>query len=170
MNVFTQPVFETTTYSVCSFVFKRKDNKSEVQDFTININPDGKKINVKLYSEYDYRLAGKFYDMIAVAPIKFSRLVGAVSDDYTTHIKLYGLDTRTERIHLAYEEEPYQGKTTDRVYATLTCKQKLSIEQEKDLINRFNEALENFRNNYADLCLTNYRDYNRKRISFTFVY
>lgn len=170
MNVFTRPVFDTTTYSVCSFAFQRKNNIPQEQEFNININPAGKKVNIKLYPEYDYRLAGEFYNMIAAAPISFSRLVGVASDEYITHIKLYGLDTRSDRIHLAFEDEPYYGKSTDRIYATLTCKHYLSIDEEKALINKFNTMLEEFRAQYADLCLTNYRDYNRKRISFTFVY
>ena len=170
MNIFTRPVFDTTTYSVCSFAFTRKNNNPEAQEFNININPEGKKVNVKLYPEYDYRLAGEFYNTIAAVPISFSRLVGQTSNEYITHIKLYGLDTRTDRIRLVFEEEPYYGKSTDRIYATLTCKRYLNAKEEKILIDKFNEMLESFRAQYADLCLTNYRDYNRKRISFTFVY
>ena len=36
LNVFTKPVFESTTYSVCSFAFKRKDTKMP-QTFQVNI-------------------------------------------------------------------------------------------------------------------------------------
>ena len=39
LNIFTEPVFDTTTYSVCSFSFKRKDTKMP-QTFQVNIYPD----------------------------------------------------------------------------------------------------------------------------------
>ena len=44
--------------------------------------------------------------------------------------------------------------------------QKLNIVNIKE----FNTQLENFRKQYCDLSMTNYRDYNRKRIGFTFSY
>ena len=52
----------------------------------------------------------------------FGRLVGSKSIDYITNIKLYALDTRTERIRVEYNENHYEGKNTDRSYATFTCK------------------------------------------------
>lgn len=115
-------------------------------------------------------MAGNFYYELQNTPIYFNRLTNKNETNYITNIKLFGLDTRNERIRLEYCEKPYIGKSTDRIYATLTCSEKLSKEQEKMLIAEFNKHLEEFRKQYFDLCLTNYRDFNRKRISFTFVY
>ena len=97
-------------------------------------------------------------------------MIGTTSTDYITNIKLYALDTRSNRIRVEFEPNYYYGKTTDRVYATLTCKYALSEEEEKVLIKEFNSQIEEFRKKYYDLSMTNYRDYNRKRISFTFAY
>lgn len=171
MNVFTEPVFTTTTYSVCSFAFKRKsENISNSQSFKINIIPSYKQVEVVVYSEYEYRLAGEFYNTLSNTKNIFSRLVGSTSKDYITNIKLYALDTRLERIRVEFEPNHYKGKESDRTYATFTCKKILNEEQEKNLIKEFNKQLENFRSQYFDLSMTNYRDYNRKRISFTFAY
>ena len=170
MNIFTQPVFITTTYSVCSFAFRRKENNKLPQTFPININPANERINITIYPEYDYRIAGEFYNALASTTNIFGRLVGTTSNDYITNIKLYALDTRTERIRVEFETEHYCGKNTDRTYATFTCKKPLSEEQEKYLIKEFNSQLEAFRKQYYDLPMTNYRDYNRKRIGFTFAY
>lgn len=170
MNIFTRPVFETTTYSVCSFAFKRKPNKKEVQSFLVNIKPKGEQVKIALHPEYDYRLAGEFYSILKNTKSIFNRLIGSTSKDYITNIRLYGLDTREERIRVEYNKEPYCGKDSDRIYATLTCKKPLSQKQEEYLIKEFNQKLENFRQQYYDLSMTNYRDYNRKRISFTFAY
>ena len=170
MNIFTEPVFLTTTYSVCSFAFKRKNNEASAQTFKININPAKTQVDITIYPEYDYRIAGEFYHSLSNTKNIFGRLVGNTSSDYITNIKLYALDTRNERIRVEFEPNPYIGKTTDRVYATFTCSKTLTQEQEKFLVSEFNKQLEDFREKYHDLSMTNYRDYNRKRIGFTFAY
>lgn len=170
MNIFTEPVFDTTTYSVCSFAFKKKNNSKILQNFKINIYPKNESINITIYPEYDYRIAGEFYNSLSNIDNVFGRLVGSTSNDYITNIKLYGLDTRTERIRIEYDTNHYIGKNTDRIYATFTCKHKLTEKQEKFLVKEFNERLETFRQQYHDLSMTNYRDYNRKRIGFNFAY
>lgn len=169
INIFTQPVFISTTYSVCSFAFRRKDNKLP-QTFLVNIFPIGQQVHITIYPEYDYRIAGEFYNALSNSKNIFGRLVGTTSDKYITNIKLYAIDTRNERIRLEYEPNHYIGKDSDRTYATFTCEYQLTEEQEKKLISEFNKQLENFRKQYYDLSMTNYRDYNRKRIGFTFAY
>lgn len=170
LNIFTEPVFITTTYSVCSFAFKRKEKNKKPQTFQVNINPKGKCVNITIRPEYDYRIAGEFYNTLETTKNIFGRLVGTTSEDYITNIKLYALDTRTERIRVEYNTNHFQGKNTDRTYATFTCKYKLTEEQEKYLVQEFNKQIEAFREQYYDLSMTNYRDYNRKRIGFTFAY
>lgn len=171
VNIFTKPVFETTTYSVCSFAFQRKkQEQDEVQTILFNIKPINQQITVQLEPQYGYQLAGEFYHKVSNTKNIFSRLIGNSSNDFITKIKLYALDTRTERIRLEYEPIPFEGKSTDRTYATFTSLIELTEEQQKTLINAFNTTLENFRKSYCDLSLTNYRDYNRKRIGFTFAY
>jgi len=170
MNIFTEPVFITTTYSVCSFSFKRKMNSKTPQTFAVNINPAHEVVNITIYPNYDYRIAGEFYDSLKSTQNIFGRLVGSTSTDYITNIKLYALDTHTERIRVEYEPNHYEGKNSDRTYATFTCKKVLTEEQEKFLIQEFNKQIEAFRKQYHDLSMTNYRDYNRKRIGFTFAY
>lgn len=171
MNIFTKPIFETTTYSICSFAFKRNEEPQDSQSFFINIFPDNKKINITILSEYSYRIGGDFYNEIENTKNIFSRLIeGQETKDFITNIKLFALDTRKERIRLEYCEELFYGKQTDRSYATLTCKKPLSKEEQLLLIDKFNKYLEDFREKYYDLSLTNYRDYNRKRIGFSFAY
>ena len=169
-NIFTEPVFTTTTYSVCSFAFIRKEKARLCQSFEIFIQPANERVNISIYPEYDYRIAGEFYNSIAKVSNIFGRLVGTTSKDYITNIKLYALDTRADRIRVEFETNHYCGKNSDRTYATFTCKKFLTEEQEKFLVKEFNKQLENFRTQYHDLSLTNYRDYNRKRIGFTFAY
>lgn len=56
------------------------------------------------------------------------------------------------------------------MYLTFTTTKELTDDEQKQLCKNFNDTLTNFRNKYHDLGMTNYRDYNRKRISFTFAY
>ena len=169
INIFTEPVFITTTYSVCSFAFRKKESKLP-QTFPVNINPIGTHINITIYPDYDYRVAGEFYSSLTNTKNIFGRLVGNTSSDYITNIKLYAIDTRTDRMRVEYNENHFEGKNSDRTYATFTCKNVLTKEQEQTLIKEFNSQIENFRKQYYDLSMTNYRDYNRKRIGFSFAY
>jgi hypothetical protein len=67
-------------------------------------------------------------------------------------------------------EEPYVGKNTDRVYATFVCDMEIPEEMQKQMVEKFNKQFEQFRLDTFDLVLTNYRDYNRKRVGFDFAY
>jgi len=81
-------------------------------------------------------------------------------------------------IRLFYTEkssdiEKYTDLTKDltfRSYAVLVIEPALNKEQQKELVNRFNEFLTEKRRDTRSLFLTNYRDKYRKRISFDLVY
>ena len=169
LNIFTEPVFESTTYSVCAFAFQKKENEQQI--IPTNVLPANNQTTITLYKKYNYQLAGDFYHTLQEQSNYFGRLTATSNpNDFITDLKLYALDTRTEHIHITYGEPHYIGKSTDRVYLTFTCKENIPPEKQQQLAINFNTALEEFRNQYHDLCLTNYRDYNRKRIGFTFAY
>lgn len=169
LNVFTVPVFKTTTYSVCSFAFKKAPLQSE-RKVKCNIMPANTSYEISLYEEYSYRLGGDIVSKIENHKNYFGRLTTTTPESkFITNIKLYGLDTRNERIHVAFEN-PYVGKSTDRVYATFVCDMEIPEEQQKQMVAMFNQKFEQFRLNTFDLALTNYRDYNRKRVGFDFAY
>lgn len=114
-------------------------------------------------------MAGDFFDEIDKEKSIFGRLTATTTDNITK-MKLYALDTRTEKIRLTYGEEPYIGKKSDRTYLTFTTKRNFTDEQQMQLVEEFNAQLNTERDKYHNLILTNYRDWNRKRISFTFAY
>lgn len=171
INFFSQPVFESTTYSICSFAFRRKREINKIQIIKANLYPEDYSYNIRLTEETDYRIAGEFYQSLKKEQIIFSRLTDKVPQGkYLTNIKLFALDTRTERIRLEYCTEPFFGKPTDRCYATFVSDIELTESEQKKIIENFNKTLEDFRREFGNLSLTNYRDYNRKRIGFTFAY
>ncbi|KKS22948.1 MAG: hypothetical protein UU81_C0045G0007 [Microgenomates group bacterium GW2011_GWC1_41_8] len=62
------------------------------------------------------------------------------------------------------------GKNTSRNMAHLLLRKPLTIDEQKKLIVLFNKELRGAREKYSSLFLTNFRDNNRKRISFEFAY
>lgn len=169
LNIFTEPVFKTTTYSVCAFAF-RAAPESASRQVLCNVKPIEVSYSITLYQQYNYRLGGDVSSKIDSYKNYFSRLTNTTpSSKFITNIRLYGLDTRTERIHLAFEK-PYIGKNTDRTSATFVCDMQIDEQTQHEMVAMFNQKFEQFRKETFDLALTNYRDYNRKRVGFEFAY
>tara|TARA_R110002074_G_scaffold26048_6_gene76954 strand:+ start:1316 stop:2518 length:1203 start_codon:yes stop_codon:yes gene_type:complete len=91
-----------------------------------------------------------------------------------TNLYLRAVDSGTQnnRIGLEIKKEPFYGKLSDRVFATLTCNEKISNEEK--VVKEFNERFEKLRKENNSLFLTNYRNstsvYARKRASFRMCY
>lgn len=169
INIYTEPVFDSTTYSVCAFVCHKEDNCK--QTLKVSIYPENSEAFIEIEKQYDYRIAGDFYYKLANQTIYFNRLTEMQPDvEFITGLKLYALDTRKEPIHITYGEEPYYGKNSDRSYLTFVSKMPIAEEIQQQLCENFNRSMEDFRRKYHGLSMTNYRDYNRKRIGFTFAY
>lgn len=167
VNFFTYPVFDSTSYSVCAFSFRKGRNISQTIQFCINHE---QVIEVELEQQFGYQIGGRELTEIKQTPSVFSRLVAGRSAKHPTHIYLYAADTKNERIRLEWHDDLYYGKSTDRMYATLDCAADLSEEQQRILIEKVNIELNKLRDKYGNLLFTNYRDNNRKRVGFDFIY
>ena len=169
LNIYTEPIFDTTTYSICAFAFKKKNNTE--QTIKVNIYPANNTININIKQQYSYRFGGELFDTLNSITPKFSRLqLDRPVNGHITNLFITTIDKRNERLKLDYVSTPYYGKSTDRTVATLVCTDPLTKEQEYKLIDLFNTEINQFRDSYGNLVFTNYRDYNRKRIEFDFVY
>lgn len=132
--------------------------------------PDNNQYTITLFEKYQYRLGGDIVSKVETYNNYFGRLTATTPPTkFVTKIKLYGLDTRNERIHVNFEDA-YIGKSTDRVYATFVCDMIIPEDVQQMMVKMFNEKFEQFRQDTFDLALTNYRDYNRKRVGFDFAY
>ncbi len=69
-----------------------------------------------------------------------------------------------------YKVDGLIGKESSRNMAHLLFEKEIDVGLQKKLIDYFNKELERERKRYASLFLTNFRDNNRKRISFNFAY
>jgi type I restriction-modification system DNA methylase subunit len=166
VNVFNKPMFDNTTISVCVFSFVKEEN--EEQEILFVCDDIETKVNLK--KSFNYQIGGEWFDRFKSVRNIFGRLTDNKDLKKATHIFLNTLDRRDEKFNLSFKEDPYFGKSTDRIFATLTCERALTEEQERKIIERFNCLTKDIRKCYNELIFTNYRDYFRKIISYSDVY
>lgn len=168
INIFENPVFIDTTYSVCSIWFS---DLGEYATDSVNVKFWWADLDeydtLELKRQYNFLFGGEILDLHGTC--KITRLTEQ-TNGFVSNIKLIGLDTRDAKIRLEYNEVPYVGKNTDRMFATLVFENKITIKKQKEIILRFNELLTHYRHKYKSMFLTNYRDFGRKRINFDLVY
>lgn len=165
VNVFTKQVFANTTYNVCSFYFE----KGETDEVTFYDYFKQTTTVLKLKKEDGYRIGGEFYAIFKNIKPVFSRVLKG--EKTNTNLFISCTDTKNTNFHLEYKPGyVYEGKNTDRFFATLKCKKNLSEEEQIALASNFNSYVDTARNTYGNLLFTNYRDNGRKRISLDDVY
>lgn len=190
LNIFEEQVFDDTTITICSFKFIRSSEKLIEQNIQTTFYPLKLKKVCTLKKENKWLFGGCIYNKQKKYNYKIGRLTKINKDTYKdkgyilTNIKLIGLDTGSldNKIRLEYNEESFYGKGTDRIFATIIVKpndkkNKVIIENikiQKQIIIDFNNYLNEMREKYNSLFLTNYREskngYARKRISFSLCY
>lgn len=176
LNIFEQQVFDDTSYTVCSFQFELKKS----HDINLNIIVYPSKINIKtiLNGDNNYIIGGDIYNLPVNKSYKITRLTSKNIDKKHTNILIKCIDdNENSKIGLSMTETPYIDTTpnqTARTYATLIIEPYISIDEQKQLVNKFNNYLNTHRQTFHSLFLTNYREskdsFARKRISFDLVY
>ena len=205
LNIFSEQVFDDTTYNVISFYFRKKEKISEKNIIETTIYPDGKKIKLTLEKKYGWQFGGDFihkikntkndlgvfrltedylesgeYEVeVALQNIRDRRILKI--GDYIKKLLqrnilfLRAIDSKNgKKIQIEdirkYKVAGLVGKNTSRNMAHLIFKKEVPIDEQIDLMNKFNEELNNNRSKYLSFFLTNFRDNNRKRISFDLAY
>ena len=170
-NIFTEQMFEYTAYNVCSFSFRKKIKKDNLITFPVIIFPKEEKHMITLEKQYDWRIGGRYLQQIKNTPKLFTRLTkdNLNPSGYITNIKIICIDKTNEPLHFVFDE-PYYGLDTDRTIATLVSSIELSIDMQKKIIEKANQLISDYRKDCFNLCFTNYRDRNRKRIGFKEAY
>lgn len=205
LNIFSEQVFDDTTYNVVSFYFKKKEWVSEKNIIEATIYPENKKIKLTLEKKCDWQFGGDFIHKIknakndlgvfrltedylklgkceaeiALQNIKDKKII-KISDDVKKLLEknvlfLRAIDSKNgKKIQLEdirkYKISGLVGKNTSRNMAHLIFKNEVSINEQIKLMKKFNEELNVNRNKYFSFFLTNFRDNNRKRISFDLAY
>lgn len=63
MNIFEEQVFDDTSYTICSFQFKRRSNVHIIEEITCNIYPCKKTIYFYLEGLNNYTIGGEIYQL-----------------------------------------------------------------------------------------------------------
>lgn len=166
INYFTYQIFDDTSYSIIAFYFE-KSNTYDKTILDIYTKTDVKRKEVILNG----RLFQDFYNKFnEIKPI-VGRIVSN-NVDKATNIKVYCLDNKLSKIRAEYDENVFVGISTDRVFFTMTQPKNrlLTIEEQKELVSKFNLLVNGWREEYENLIFTTYRENNRKRISFDLAY
>ena len=164
MNIFEEQVFDDTTYTVCAFEFVRGATRG--RETRVRMFPGGSTTRQVL----DKTPFGREIHSLPQNPeITITRLTPANQDDPgRTHIHMKCFDD----IHLWWDNTlDYMDNTpnlTQRMYGTLVINP--PPQNQKELVEKFNTFLQAKRAEHNSLFLTNYRERNRKRISFTLLY
>lgn len=179
INIFEEQVFDDTSYAVCSIQFisnveNTNTNTNCCNEIITYIYPSKKEMRICLNAENNFTIGGEIYNLKQNPKYKITRATKNTTENIT-NILLKCID---DNIHsklgfrVVNDEERFidnTDKLSARSYATLIINAKLSLEQQHVLVNRMNEFIQEKREKYNSLFLTNYRESNtiaRKRISF----
>lgn len=171
MNIFEERVFEDTSYTICSFQFESK--KTNEKCIKTTIYPSKSNIDLVLNESNNYTIFGEIYKLPKNTNFTVSRLTKKKTEtQYITKILVKCIDS-TEMINASISDEVViddTEKSSNRTYITLFIKPILDLPKQIILVNLFNEYLNEHRQKYHSLFLSNYREHHRKRISFELVY
>ena len=205
LNIFSQQVFDDTTYNVISFYYKRKKDFEDKNKISATIFPKKEKISFVIEKKFNWQLGGNFINQVKNAKnyLEISRLTEDFlkSGNYEAKMALQNIKAKKnfnvdesiknvlennilflraidskngKKIQLEdirkYDILGLVGKSTSRNMAHIIFGQKIPIEEQKELMQKFNQELNRNREKYFSFFLTNFRDNGRKRISFNFTY
>jgi hypothetical protein len=175
LNIFKKQVFKDTSYQICSFSFCLNINKKK-SDININkiifrSNKDKILNNIKVSKFDKWLIGGEIYSLELNKEIKIYRYLERDKKKTTvnTHFYIETIDSK-ENIKLTINKEIFYGKNTSRTTASINTNIKIELKDQKEICEIFNNLLNLYRDKYDSLFLINYRDNNRKRISFRLVY
>ena len=205
LNIFSERVFEDTTYNVISFYFRRKKENLEKSRIPATIFPEKKKIDFTIEKRYNWQFGGDFINRIKNTenhlgifrltenylrsgeyevelafqnikdkkPLRISKDIKKLIEKNVLFLR--AIDSKNgKKIQLEdirkYGVVGLVGKNTSRNMAHLIFKEEIPINDQIELMELFNEELNRGRSKYLSFFLTNFRDNNRKRISFELAY
>ncbi len=175
INIFEEQVFDDTSYAVCSIQFTKKYN-IEPNLINICIYPVEHTLHILFTPENNYTIGGEIYNLPNNPGYKVERATkNTKNKEFITNILLKCIDDSIENqlgLKVVNDKDIFIDNTeklSARSYATLVINKNMSIIEQEDLVQKFNEYIKDKRHKYNSLFLTNYRESNtiaRKRISF----
>jgi hypothetical protein len=182
INIFEEQVFEDTTYTTCAFAFEYYGGATprDAAPVSITLYPAGENIHVRFCDRNNYMIGGEIYNLAPprrrAGRLTHKNCAAALDAGTMTHIVVKCIDD-TAPIAFLWEENGAETRidntpnTSARTYMSLTvAAPAISRDEQRELMEKCNLFLSNYRKKYHSLFLCNYRENNRKRISFELVY
>lgn len=193
LNIFKTQVFKDTSYQICSFSFcfrlndqekdkgDQKNYNNTIIDKIIFRNKENDKTitDISISKKDKWLIGGDIYTLDQDPDLLVYRyLVRHKHKNKKNNISkkqqcfyIETIDTKDNKIKLITNKNIFYGKDTSRTTASITTDIiNLLVKDQNEICDIFNKILNEYREKYDSLFLTNYRDNNRKRISFTLVY
>jgi hypothetical protein len=135
-----------------------------------------------LCSENNYTIGGEIYNLRKNTKYNIDRATKLTknTEDFTNILVKCIDDNIHSKIGVSIVDDLTKEKYIDRTpnltarsYAILVIEPKITLEEQSELVDKFNIYMTTYRDKYNSLFLTNYRESNtiaRKRISFGLVY
>jgi len=155
------------------------NNTNNYHEIKITIFPKSKKINLILNAQNNYTFGGEIYNLPNKNIYHVTRVTSKNKKLLNTNILVKCIDDNEHNkinLSIVSNDKLYIDETknlSSRTYASLIIIPILTLDEQKILVNKFNIFLNEMREKYNSLFLTNYRESNkiaRKRISFELVY
>lgn len=175
VNVFEEQVFSDTTYTICSFFYEKTNKHNVSMDISFTFYPSNDTKIFTLKKEYGWVVGGDFINTIkGQNKNKISRLLKGQTPNSKLFLRAIDTGSDDGKINLSVNDEYFFGKNSDRSFATIVLDKPYTIEQQMFICEKFNDLLNENREKYKSLFLTNFRNstksYSRKRISFDMAY
>ncbi|MDR2999968.1 MAG: Eco57I restriction-modification methylase domain-containing protein [Fibromonadaceae bacterium] len=160
-------------------ILQQKYNWQIGGEFLAKINSFANKLRIKRLREEDLQ-PGKHKIKAAYNNLNIIKEFN-VSVDFLAKLRkniivLKAIDSGTEKGKICLEDirkynlDALVGKKTSRHQIQLLFPESVGIKEQEKIIELFNKEIEAKRTRYHSLFMTNYRDNDRKRISFDFAY
>lgn len=176
LNIFENAVFEDTSYSVCSFSFKKCEQIT--QTIEVKYYPSKKCHQIVLKRSEKWCIGYEVLNTRQDQRIKLVRITDKSNETglLRSNLLLHGLDSvgpnspgyEAGRIclKLVDDDKIYVGKVSSRTAASIAWNVSLDKAAQQKIVNSFNRFLNINRAKYNSMFLSNYRENQRKRISF----
>lgn len=175
LNIFEERVFDDTSYTICSFSFKKRVNFKMDDDIKCVFYPSKEIFNLNISKSTSWRVGSDFIKLIdSIVNIGLKRLTKNDTPNSNLFLRATDSGGSDGRISLCINKTPFYGKDTDRTFASIITTTNYTDKEQELICSEFNEIIELYREKYKSLFLTNYRtstkSYARKRISFDVAY
>ena len=178
-NIFTDQVFDDTTCNVVAFHYTRSTIQRASTSFEAHFIPGKEAKLFEVAEKHGWTIGGEFLSDVwstgncAGAHRLIEGMPESASSDNIIILKAIDGSSKCDQIRLIDKRElgvdALPGKKTSRAMAHILL-DGVSISQQEEVIKEFNATLRLQREKYSSMFLTNFRDFNRKRIGFDFAY